>query len=247
MAVSVSLSPTVRLSEVLLSCTFGLSVTVMVHVLVFFPSLVLTVTSAVPAFLAVTLPEAVTVATPGLLDVNVTFLFDASEGDMEAFIVHVSPTVRVLLLGEIFTPATGTYTSTLHVFFLLPCVALHVMVTFPFAIAFTLHFLIPSFLIVAVNFLAETLAIFFLEEIHLRLLSVAFLGSTLAFNVKELPFLSSFFFVLSVILVIFITLLLEARVKLRWGLTATCLPLTFNPTKAAVFPSASESSACTSV
>ena len=65
---------------------------------VLLPSTVVTVIVAVPAFFAVTTPLEDTVATFVLLDVQVTSLFDALEGETVATRFWVSPSVRVRLV-----------------------------------------------------------------------------------------------------------------------------------------------------
>ena len=72
-----------------------LLLTVTEHVAVLFPSSVLTVIVALPAFLAVIVPFE-TVATLVLLDVQVTFLLVALFGLTVAVNVSVPPTTRVV-------------------------------------------------------------------------------------------------------------------------------------------------------
>ena len=73
------------------------------------PSSVVAVIVAVPFAIAVTLPVASTVATVGLLLVNVTFLFVASLGATVAERVNVSPAVlSSFAVGSTFTPVTAT-------------------------------------------------------------------------------------------------------------------------------------------
>ena len=98
-AVSVSVSPSVRVSEVLSSVTpvtdMNDGFTVTVHVADLLPSVVVTVIVAVPAFFAYTLPLDDTVATSGLSDDQRTFLNVASDGLTVAVRVSVSPSVKL--------------------------------------------------------------------------------------------------------------------------------------------------------
>jgi len=75
---------------------------------------------AVPAFLAVTTPEALTVATAVLDEDQDTVLFEAFAGVTVAFNVVVLPTARVTLAGDTNTPVTGWVTVTVEVAVLAP-------------------------------------------------------------------------------------------------------------------------------
>ena len=70
------------------------------------PSAVVTVMVAVPAFLAVTVPSALTVATEVLLDFQVTFLLVALSGVTVAVSFPVSLTARVKVVLSRETPVT---------------------------------------------------------------------------------------------------------------------------------------------
>ena len=98
-AVSVSVSPSVRVSSVLsrvTSVTFtALAFTVTLQEAVFPPSSVVTVTVATPAFTAVTLPSPSTVATSVLSELHATFRLSALSGFTVAVSVSVSPSVNV--------------------------------------------------------------------------------------------------------------------------------------------------------
>ena len=115
-AVSVSDAPTFRVNDDLFKETLVTgTVTFTAHVAVLFSSAVLTVMIAVPAALAVITPDEDTVATLVLLDVHVTDLFVALDGDTVAVSVSVSPTARlrdVLLRETQVTLTVGVFTNT---------------------------------------------------------------------------------------------------------------------------------------
>src|SRR5690606_19828582 len=83
-------------------------VTVIVLVAVKLPSSVVTVTVALPADSAVTKPDALTSATAGSLDVQVTDGLAALAGDTLAVSCWVSPTKSDAAVGSTLTPVTGT-------------------------------------------------------------------------------------------------------------------------------------------
>ena len=111
-AVSVSVSPSVRVSSVLSRVTSvtptTLAFTVTLQEAVFPPSSVVTVTTASPAFTAVTLPSPPTVATSVLSELHVTFLLSALSGFTVAVSVSVSPSVRVSSVLSRVTSVTPT-------------------------------------------------------------------------------------------------------------------------------------------
>ena len=112
-AVKVSVSPTVMDRELLfrltpVTDTFAAD-TVTVHFAVLDPSFVVTVIVAVPAAFAVTTPEEETVATDVLLDVHVTDLSVAFDGNTVAVKVWVSPTVIDSDVLSRLTPVTATF------------------------------------------------------------------------------------------------------------------------------------------
>ena len=121
-AVSVSVSPSVKVSSVLSRDTSvtptALAFTVTLQVAVFPPSSVVTVTTASPAFTAVTLPAPSTVATSVLSELHVTFLLSALSGLTVAVSVSVSPSVRVSsVLSRVtsVTPIALAFTVTAQV------------------------------------------------------------------------------------------------------------------------------------
>ena len=103
------MSPISSVSEFLFKETpvteIVLLLTVTEHVAVLFPSEVLTVIVALPAFLAVIVPFE-TVATLVLLDVQVTFLLVALLGLTVAVNVSVPPTTKVVEFLFKETPVT---------------------------------------------------------------------------------------------------------------------------------------------
>jgi hypothetical protein len=84
------------------------AVTVTSHAAVLPPSVVITVMVAFPAFTAVILPAASTVATPVLLELHVTALFSASAGAAVAVIVSVAFSFSDSVALLIVTPVTET-------------------------------------------------------------------------------------------------------------------------------------------
>ena len=101
---------------VLIDAVVGLIVTpvtatvaaVIAHVAVLLPSAVVTVIVAVPAPTAVTIPDAPTVATAVLLDVQVTFWLVALAGAIVAVSCCVDPTAIDAVVGLMVTPVTAT-------------------------------------------------------------------------------------------------------------------------------------------
>ena len=93
----------------MLSTATVLGLTVTAHVAVFPPSAVVTVISAVPTALAVTVPSFPTVATSSLLDFQVTFLFVALSGVTVAVSFSVLPTSMVVAVLLRLTPVTEIF------------------------------------------------------------------------------------------------------------------------------------------
>ncbi len=145
-------------------------VTVTVHFAVF-PSAEAVIT-AVPEATAVTLPFLSTVATAVALDVHVTVLSSASSGLTAAVRVADSPFLRESSFLSRVTLVTGTVTVTSQLALAFPAVAL--IVTVPLATAVTLPF-------------SSTVAISSLLLLQ-TILSVLFVGSTVAVRVSDLPF-----------------------------------------------------------
>ena len=141
---------------------------------VFDPSFVFTVIVAVPAALAVTIPEEDTVATEVLFEDHVTDLFVASEGSTVAIRVSESPSVivREVLFKE--TEVTGLLTVTAHDAVFDPSFVFTVIVAVPAAFAVTK----PS---------EETKATEVLLDDQVTDLSVASEGSTVAVRVSVSP------------------------------------------------------------
>jgi hypothetical protein len=146
-AVKVSEEPTVRDSVLLfrdtpVTATVLLPlVTVMEQVAVLLPSKVVTVITALPADMALTVPL-FTAATAVLLLLHHTFLFVALEGATVA--VNVSEEPTVIVADDLFkvTPVTATVllppvTVTVQVAVLLPSVVVTVMVALPADIPIT--------------------------------------------------------------------------------------------------------------
>ena len=79
------------------------------HVAVFFPSLVVTVITAVPAFNPFTLPLLSTDATLALLLAHVTLLFVALLGAIVAVSFSLDPTFIVVLVLFKVTPVTAIF------------------------------------------------------------------------------------------------------------------------------------------
>ena len=90
-------------------------VTVMILVAVFPPSCVVTVMVALPAAIAVTSPELLTVATDVLSELQVTVLLVASEGKMVAVSCWVPLTGILADIGLKVTPVTGLVTVSILV------------------------------------------------------------------------------------------------------------------------------------
>ena len=82
--------------------------TVTVVVAVILPSTVSTIIEVVPAFIAVTVPL-LTVATLGVVDFHVTFLFVAFDGCTSAVRVLLSPSFSFKVFGVKVTPVTATF------------------------------------------------------------------------------------------------------------------------------------------
>ena len=121
-AVSVCVSPTIMLRDVLFRLTpvteIVCALTVTVQVAFLPPSLVVTVIVVEPAAFAVTTPEDVTVATDVLLEDQVTALFVALEGVTVATKVSDEPSYNDMLVLFNEIPVTDTIlllTVTLHV------------------------------------------------------------------------------------------------------------------------------------
>ena len=120
-----------------------LALTVTAQVAFLLPSAVVTVIVALPAALAVTTPEAETVATSVLLDDQVTSLFVAFSGVTVAVSVAVSPSVRVNEVLSRLTPVTETVfalTVTTQSAVLPPSSVVTRMVASPAATAVTVPF-----------------------------------------------------------------------------------------------------------
>ena len=174
-AVSVWVLPTVKEMEVLSKLTpvtLGFTVTAQLAVLA--PSWVVTVITAVPAFLATMAPEDVTVATVSLSEAQVTSLSVAVVGETVAVSVWVSPSdkVKEVLFRE--TPVTGTLTVTEQDAVLPPSLVVTVIVALPPAFAVTTP-------------VAETVATEVLLEDQVTDLSVASDGETVAVRVRLSP------------------------------------------------------------
>ena len=136
------------------------------------PLEVFAVIVAVPSATAVTVPPD-TFATLSLLDVHVTVLSVALDGETVAVSVPVLPVVRVRLVGEIVTPVASiilsffvTVTFTVAV---LPLLVVAVIVAVPMETPL----MIPP----------DTVATLSLLDVHLTLLFVALEGVTVAFTV----------------------------------------------------------------
>ena len=150
-----------------------MGVTVTEHVAVFEPSTVVTVMVEDPSFTAVTLPFTSTVATVVLLEDQVTVLSVAFEGDTVAVKVSVPPMTSVIDVLFKLTLVTVTgFTVTTHCTDIPPAVAVIVAVPTPFAVTVPL----------------DTVATEVLELLHVTVLSVAFVGATVAVRVSEVPF-----------------------------------------------------------
>ena len=149
--------------------------TTTVHTAFFLPSIVIAVIFAVPTFTAFTFPLLLTVATLGLLDLNVTTLA-AWLGFTFVLRVNVLPgfnTFFFTLRDTLFTDFLATYTVTV-------CFA---PLATPF-LPFTVILAVPAFLALTTPFFSTT-ATLFLLEVNVRL--VAFTAS----DILKLFFLSS--------------------------------------------------------
>lgn len=165
-AVSVPVAFGASVIEVLFKLTLVTGiVTVTEHVAFLLPSSVVTVIVVVPAPLAVTNPDAETVATEVLLLLQVTFLLVALEGDTVAVSCSVAFLARVIEDLLSVTPVTGIFTVTAQVADLLPAVAVIVAVPDPLEVTR------PE---------EDTVATFVLDEDHVTVLFVAFDGVTVA-------------------------------------------------------------------
>ena len=137
----------------------------------------MTVIVDVPADFAVTRPDVETVATDVLLDVHVTDLSVAFDGNTFAVKVSVSPTVMDRELLFRLTPVTAivaAFTVTEHVAVFEPSFVVTVIVVVPTALAVTT----PE---------DETVATEVLLEDQVTDLSVAFDGDTVAVNAWVSP------------------------------------------------------------
>ena len=181
-AVSVSLSPVVRVSLLLLSFTDStlttFAFTVTLHSAVLPPSDVVTLIVEVPDFIALTTPL-FTVTTEVLELVHITFLFVALDGESVAVSVSLSPAVRVSVLLFSLTDSTLTtfaFTVTLHSAVLPPSDVVTLIVEVPDFTALTM----PSL----------TVAMEVLELVHDTFLLVALDGETVAVNDSLSPSVS---------------------------------------------------------
>ena len=152
----------------------------MVQVAVLLPSTEVAVMVAVPAAMAVTKPEELTLATFVSLDVHVTFLSVASAGETVAVSWKVPPAVSDSALELSETPVTETvavWTVMVQVAVLLPSTEVAVIVAVPAAMAVTK----PDEL---------TLATDVLLLVHVTFLLVAFVGATVAVSWNVPPSVS---------------------------------------------------------
>ena len=114
-------------------------------------SQLVTVTLALPAFFAVTVPLSDTESTAGALDLNVTFLFDAFFGLKPTLTFAACPTFRLVadavavsfLTFSNFLAAT-TVTLTFLAAFFAPDFAVTVTVALPAFFAFSAPFLLTE-------------------------------------------------------------------------------------------------------
>ena len=153
------------------------ALTVNVHVAVNPPSSVVAVMSLVPAAIAVILPLASIVATDGVPDVQVTFLFVAATGRTVLNMEYISPTFSDRLNGYNMTLATGidnALTVTIHISVNPPSTVSAMMTLVPSDNAVTL----PS---------ASTIATDGILDVHVTFLFVAYEGSTAATSVLVPP------------------------------------------------------------
>ena len=160
-----------------------LLVTVTVQVAVLLPSTVVTVIVAVPSAMAVTTPDAETVATAVLLLDHVTALFVAVLGATTAISVPVLPSSIESVVASSDTPVTDTVggggggaavTVTVAVAGKLPSAVVTVMVAVPAATAVTTP-------------VGETVATAPLDVAHVTDWFVAVMGKTLAVSVPVVP------------------------------------------------------------
>ena len=122
-----------------------LSVTDTTHVAVLEPSCVVTVIVAQPAATPVTRPDESTVANDVLLELQLTFLFVASDGSTVAVNWVVAPTSTETRIGDTLTLVTGILTVMEEVPVKLPSSVVTVIVAEPSATPVT----IPDALTVA--------------------------------------------------------------------------------------------------
>jgi hypothetical protein len=147
-------------------------VTVNVHVELLFPSTEATVITVVPAVLAVTNPEELTVAMFVLPDDQVTAWLVALLGATVTVSVSVAPTFSesdVLFNDTPVTEITGFVTVIAQVAFLLPSVVVTVIVAVPAVFADTRP-------------VTLTVAMFVLLDDQVTALLVASYGRTIAYN-----------------------------------------------------------------
>ena len=142
------------------------------QVAVLWPSSVVTVMVAFPAFTAVTTPFWSMVATEGLLEDQVIFLFVALEGVNTAETVVTSSTPIERVEGEMATLFTGAIIVKSHMPFFPPQDA--IMATRPACLAVTTPF-------------SSTVAFAGFNEDQVTVLSVAFSGYTVALSVTVSP------------------------------------------------------------
>ena len=193
-AVKISLFPFSRVSSVLFRDTEPTGITtVTLQVAVLAPSFVVTVMTALPASLAVTLPSWSTVATAVLLDLQLTDLSVASLGLTVAVRVSLLPFSRVSSVLFKETEVTGISTVTEQSAVCSPAVA--EIVAAPADTPFTT----PSWL---------TYATAASELFHMTVLSVALAGVTVAESCLVWPTLTVIDVILRLIPVTGITLAL---------------------------------------
>ena len=137
-AVNCCVPPTFRLADVgdtvtPVTATFPV-VTVIAEVAVFPPSCVVTVIVAEPCATPLTNPLEFTVATPVLLELQLTVLFVAFDGDTVAVSCVLAPTFTDAVVGDTLTPVTATlFTVIAEVAVLLPSCVVTVIVAVPAA------------------------------------------------------------------------------------------------------------------
>jgi len=156
----------------------GPPVTVTSQNAVLLPSTVVTVMVAVPASIAATIPDALTIATASLLLLHVTLLFVALAGITVAVNAAVFPFTNAIVLGDSVTPVTGTVvlpppvTVTAQVAVLPPSAVVAVIVAEPAPTPVTT----PD---------ALTTATALLLLVQDTVLFVALAGSTVAYIVED--------------------------------------------------------------